>query len=297
MSPEDLTLHIGQTQQFTVSGLTGKDVPSWLVQPPSAGTITENGLFTAGSTPGACSIMAILEESVSAAAVNLIDTRILPELAQVKPGGSLQFTAQGLPKDAPIQWLLLPESSGTLSSEGLFTAGSKPGNGRVSASAGGVEASASLRILAARISPEEALVAPGGTVHFTSEVLDSSGQEMTWRLLGDQPGASLGQGGIYRAPPRQGIYRISVSNPAGDAAQATVTVGPPNGLLVVPEISIEQAGMYTVWVRLKASNGHFVDGYFTGELQRGLADPEIAFPASMMLDPLGVDGPYAIARV
>ena len=295
--PDMLTLHVGQVQQFTALGLPPGASPTWLVQPASAGEITDDGRFSAGPVPGPCSVQVLLDDMMSSAALELIDTRILPDPARVRPGGTVQFTAQGLPSDAPVAWSIHPEGLGLISQGGLLTAGAGSGAGTVTASGGGIEAAAAFSILTSRIAPEEALVGPGETIRFTSEAYLAESPLMIWRLLGDQPGATLGQDGTYRSPTLQGVYRISATDASGHASLARVTVGPPQGLLVIPEVNILRDGVYTVRVRLQASTGRTVESTFTGELHRGLAYPEVLFPVKSKLAALEADGPYALARI
>jgi len=295
--PDAVRLHVGQTQQFLALGLPPDSVPAWLVQPPSAGEITPAGFFTAGPAPGPCSVMALVDDMVSTAAVDLIDTRLLPDPAQVKPGGTVQFTVQGLPDGSPVSWSLEPADAGHLSAGGVFTAGPLPAVGRVTASGGGLEVSASVQVLTSRIVPEDILLGPGETLRFAYEAYGPERAAPVWRLLGDQPGALMGPDGTYRAPTLQGIYRIAATDAANLVSTATVTVGPPMGLVVAPEVNILQDGVYTVRVQLRAVNGRTVEATFTGELHQGLAYPEVVFPAKAKLASLEADGPYTLARV
>jgi hypothetical protein len=295
--PEDITLRPGQSCTFTTVGLSSGAQASWFVEPASAGTITEDGVFTAGNHPELCSVMVVGDEMGASASVRIEEVKILPDPAAVVPGGTLQLSATGFPSDAKITWSVRPAPAGTISSDGLFTASARSGSVTVSASAKDTEATARVKILGAKISPDPALVLPGSPVRFTCDVFEASGPTVTWALLGDQPGASIGPGGDYVAPNRQGIYHVSAATAGGSTAQATVIVGPPDALVVAPEIEVRQNRIYQVKVRLRASNGRTIDSHWVGELKEGIAYPEVSFLAGSFRQVVEVDGPYAIDQI
>ena len=110
-------------------------------------------------------------------------------------------------------------------------------------------------------------------------------------------GGSIDTDGNYLAPAQQGVYHVSATTASGNRALATVRVGPPDGFIVTPEISVQEAGTYSVKVRIKASNGNTSESLFSGDLQAGLVYPEIGFSEDQIKRDLGVDGPYTISQV
>ena len=145
--------------EATIEGPEGQvlDLPvSWNVVPEFLGTITPDGLFTAGGLsidPDAWnrpSGLVVAEVRVAgglsfrgsaAVVVDLpspeVVVNISPRSIALRPGESFQFEAQatlgdGSPIDLPFEWRVRDSALGSITSDGLFTAapGVLPGQGR-----------------------------------------------------------------------------------------------------------------------------------------------------------------------
>ena len=66
---------------------------------------------------------------------------------------------------------------------------------------------------------------------------------------------------------------------------------------VTPTADITEAGTYTVSVRLRASNGHEVQGSTQQTFGVGTGAAEVTFRAADLIRDLGVDGPWSVAEV
>jgi hypothetical protein len=145
--------------EVTVEGPAGQvlDLPvSWKVVPDFLGTISDDGVFTAGGVsidPDAWnrpSGLVVAEVKVggglsfrgtAAVVVDLPDPQVTvnisPKSATLHIGESLQFEAEaslgdGAPIDLPFEWRVRDAALGTITDDGLFTAAAAiaPGHGR-----------------------------------------------------------------------------------------------------------------------------------------------------------------------
>ena len=190
----DANLAANSSQQFTAEGRDARGAlfpitPTWAVV-ASGGSISDAGLFTAGTVPGSFpSTVKATDGTVSGSASVTVFSPIAPLLATilVTPEGpdtipasaTRQFLAQG--KDAAGYKLEFSPSwsvvagGGTIDNAGLFTAGTVPGiyTNTIKASSGTVAGYASLTVAstAASIATMQELV------HFAydkSDLTDSS---------------------------------------------------------------------------------------------------------------------------
>lgn len=156
VTPRNVTLNTGQTQQFTATGL-GQDssvfaiTPTWSVSGSGASSINANGLFNASATGN---------YRVQAAAGSIIDTAtvwvttppvltriaIIPDTITVPLGAGQQFVARGYDQhDSLFTFKPTWSTTGTgntIDSTGAFTAGNTPGTYSVTATGGAVSATA-----------------------------------------------------------------------------------------------------------------------------------------------------------
>jgi alpha-tubulin suppressor-like RCC1 family protein len=143
VAPNPVTLAAGGTQQFTA---TGKDsggtlvaiAPTWSVT-AGGGAIDSSGRFTAGGVPGTfVNTVQATSGSISGRATVIVASggalatiTVTPNLVTLAVNGTLQFTAVG--KDAAGNIVAISPTwsadsgAGTISSSGLFTAGTVPG--------------------------------------------------------------------------------------------------------------------------------------------------------------------------
>jgi hypothetical protein len=132
LSPTSVTLQPGQTRQFaaTVAGSTNTAV-TWTA---TGGTVTTAGLFTAGAAAGAFTVRAtsVADTTKSATAqvtiqaAPSVSVTISPANVTLQPAQTRQFTATVYGStNTAVTWTA---TGGTVSTAGLFTAGTTTGN-------------------------------------------------------------------------------------------------------------------------------------------------------------------------
>lgn len=170
VSPTSKSLLATETQQFTAQGYDQRGAlfsftPTWSVT-AGGGTISSSGLFTAGATPGtyANTVRASsgLISGVASITVNaapppssvLTAIRLTPTSTVLAQGAAQQFTAIGYDQfDSPMAltptWSVVA-GGGTVSSSGLFLAGTTAGTfaNTVKAASGSVSGTATVTVSA-----------------------------------------------------------------------------------------------------------------------------------------------------
>src|SRR6185437_8293734 len=124
VAPTNVTLQPGQTQQFTatVSG-TSNTAVTWSA---TGGTISNAGLFTAGSVTGANFLVtakSVADPTKSATAnvsIQAVQVTVAPTSVPLQPGQTQQFTATVTgSSNTAVTW---SATGGTISNAGLYTA-------------------------------------------------------------------------------------------------------------------------------------------------------------------------------
>lgn len=259
MTPIKANLKPGDNAEFsaTVTDRKGNPVAARLeyqVEPSNLGTIDGSGNFTAGKKPG-LGIIKILakHENGSGTAKSMVvvednvqryTVKLKPRQSALEPGQSLEFTAEAFDKSGnqvtpPYwDWKVIPEKLGEISPQGIFTAGQKPGQGKVVASLppqfGLGQSAASIRIrpgqpLRVKVDPPNALLLPGQPQQFTAEVLNDQGQplpqvKILWKISPEGLG-TINQNGLFRAgdqPGRKGTVLAVVSPQQGGGQGAAL---------------------------------------------------------------------------
>ncbi len=250
VAPASATLQQGQTQQFTatVTGSTNTAV-TWSA---TGGTISSTGLFTAGSTAGSFSVKAtsVADTTKFASAsvtVQPVSVSISPTTASLTPGQTKQFSATvtGTTNTA-VTW---SATGGTISTTGLFTAGSTTGSFSVTATSVAdttKSASASVTIQSApvvsvSVSPTSASLQPGQTKQFTATVTGTSNTSVTWTATG----GTISSAGLFTAGQTPGSFSVtatSVADTSKSASASVSVVAPPVSVTIAPTSASLQPG-------------------------------------------------------
>ena len=233
VTPDDVTLEIGQTQQFSAvveykDGQQEEANVDWSLTGREIGEIDENGLFTALAR-GTVHVVGTYErksgrarvtvrgDSVTGPVKERLRVVIEPGSANTTPGDSVQFSAclmdtAGNTKDTTFVWSLSNDECGTLSEEGLFTAEMK-GTSFVLATAGDLSGKARVtvrdsaswnnrKVGCLTIVPEDTVITPGDViqyravfVYFTGEAVDTTAE---WKVMGNYVG-DITEDGIFTA--------------------------------------------------------------------------------------------------
>jgi hypothetical protein len=130
VSPATVILPTGGTQQFTATDSAGLPV-TWSA---TGGTISSGGLYTAGTTTGTFTVTARdSSNSKGTASVTIQSSAptvtVSPATVILPTGGTQQFTATDS-AGLPVTW---SATGGTISSSGLYTAGTTTGTFTVTA--------------------------------------------------------------------------------------------------------------------------------------------------------------------
>ena len=253
VAPSSASVQTGGTQGFSATGLDqyGQALspqPSFAWSVSGGGTISSSGLFSAGSTAGgpftvtaaSGGLTGTASVSVTAAPPVLTTITVAPSSASVQTGGTQGFSATGLDQYGQA---LSPQPSfawsvsggGTISSSGLFSAGSTAGGPfTVTAASGGLTGTASVSVTAAppvlttiTVAPSSASVQTGGTQGFSATGLDQYGQALSpqpsfaWSVSG---GGTISSSGLFSAGSTAGGPFTVTAASGGLTGTASVSV-------------------------------------------------------------------------
>src|SRR6266516_2358857 len=211
-SPTSVTLDPYQTQQFLAYGRTqaGDSVAVVVSWSASGGTITSGGLYAADTVAGTYQVTATTQRTASAPAATATSTTssgssqvknrgsltqviLTPATASVLVGGTLQFAAYGRRKngDSTSVSVVYAATGGTISADGLYTAGQTAGPHHVVAtqSSGGTLTDTAavtittIPVASVTVSPTTASLQVSATRQFTAVTKDSTGNTLTGRVV------------------------------------------------------------------------------------------------------------------
>ncbi|AKJ02076.1 Putative immunogloblin [Archangium gephyra] len=252
VSPAATGIEAGASRLFltTVKDRCGNirtgDTIDWSTA-PGTGTITSAGQYTATCSPGNYTgAVSARVGAVSGTANVFVSTGPLAKIVlsplspKLAKGGSQTFSATptdscGNTRTDTVSWAVV-NGGGTISTSGVFTAGTAPGfyANTIQATAGSKVAQTDVTVLGGEVaslelSPSAPTVAPKGTVTFTVIARDELGNEVpadpTWSVVSG--GGTIDASGVFTAGTVAGTYANTVRVVAGSAsATATVTVVP-----------------------------------------------------------------------
>jgi hypothetical protein len=187
-----------------------------------------------------------------------VSVSISPASATVQTGQTKQFTAT-VPgsSNTSVNWTA---TGGTISSAGLFTAGSATGGFTVTSTSvadttksatAQVTVQAAPPVVSVSISPTTASLAPGQTQPFSASVTGSSNTSVTWTATG----GTISNTGLFTAGQTAGSFTVTATAAADTTKKATanVMINPVSGLMPVPR---QFDGAYVV-MQSPTSRMHF----------------------------------------
>jgi hypothetical protein len=250
VSPGTKNLATGQSQQFSAlatysNGGTGTPAVTWSA---SAGAVSTSGLYTAPANPGQFRVIAQASggtvrdtAEVQVAAPTVTALQLTPASVTLQPAVTQQFTAAASWSDGATRAVTptYTATGGTISSGGLYTAGTQAGTFRVIVSCSGCTVSdtaaitiqsptAGATITSVTVAPGTITLDIGEVYQFTATARRSDGTidnsaTLTWSSTsGDITGS-----GWYRAPRTAGSYTVTARHSGGVSGTATVTVRVP----------------------------------------------------------------------
>lgn len=276
VTPTAPALAIGATQQYVaVARDAGGDVivftPTWTVV-SGGGTVSSTGLFTAGTVAGTfgATVRATMG-SISGSATATVNPGALttivvtPASGATTISGTQQFAAVG--RDAfnnvvnitPV-WSVVA-SGGTISSTGLFTAGTVAGTftNTARATSGAISGSASVTVGAGAlasvtITPRPVVLSKSSTQQFTAVGRDAGNNVVTitptWSVVAS--GGTISNGGLFTAGTTAGTFTNTVRATSG-AVSGTATVNITTGVVLAP-VNLGSAINYVILAKSAISN-------------------------------------------
>ena len=230
--------------------------PTWSVA-ARGGTVSANGMFTAGAAAGffantAVATVGSISGSASITVVSgaIATITVVPNPATLAVAATQQFFATA--KDASgnlVQFLptwSVVAGGGTIDSAGNFTGGATPGTyaSSVQASHNGITGFATVNVTAGPLGtmavlPGVATMVAGAKQQFSAVGKDASGNSVpiaaTWTVV--SYGGTIDQGGLFTAGTVPGTYAGTIQATSGTlTATATVvlTAGPLSSISVTP---------------------------------------------------------------
>ena len=271
---------IGQTVQFMaeVRDQYGAVIPgvavAWSTSDTSVARVDSTGLAVA-TGKGMAVISAKVGEAVGRATLTVMqdvnEIVLEPVSHEMLPGDTLRITAMAFDAegasidDAVFLWASSDESVATVDQSGLVAA-VDTGTAKVTASAGGAEASAQITVTAPppaaiAISPEHVTFAAiGDTLRLSAMVEDAEGRALPGAAVAwssdDETVATVSAGGLVTA---EGPGRTMITALAGEvsaSAEAVVAQVVEAVSVVPPALSLAVGGRFKLAAAAVDANGH-----------------------------------------
>jgi len=257
ISPQAVTVPVGQTQQFTATVVNTTPGVSWAVaEGAPGGSIDANGLYTAPATPGTYHVAAASTASPSTSAIATvtvstsgISISINPATVNVAASGSQPFvaTVSGNANTA-VTWSVLEGSAGgSISAGGIYSAPAAGGFYHVVATSQADtnrQASAAVNVVSLTLSPTSANLVSGTTQTFTAAVAGLTNPTLVWSVQeadGGTLATTSATTATYTAPFVQGTFHVVAASQALPSfkAVAPVTVtAPPVFVTLAPSFTV-----------------------------------------------------------
>src|SRR5262245_43489883 len=252
--PDTVSVTPGQSVQFEARGRTpsGETHPVKAEWSATGGTIDVNGLYTADTTPGGFDVTATVGHLTGRSRVKnrgaLKRVVLDPPADTIPPGAQLQFTTIGVTagKDTVAVSVVYAATGGTITSSGMYAAGSAPGLYRVMATqsngtiadtsqitiSGGAPPPPPPPVVASvTVSPVSASVVAGATQQLQAVVKDSSGTVLTGRTVtwssSSTAIASVNATGLVSGVAAGSATITATSEGHNGTSAITVTAAPP----------------------------------------------------------------------
>ena len=258
--PDKVNLKPGETYRFIARGYNRyyeevRFTPAWSA---TGGQVTSDGVYTAGSSAGVHSVMAVNRstgaqgsavviikglhnQSVSIpASVKITHLVITPSKLILNPGESNRFSLKAY--NSYNQELRIPfrvlwrATGGSMTYDGVYRAGGSPGKYTVSASSpnGGLRATANViirgragQIAYIKIWPTTIKLHSFEKKRFFVTAYSGSGDVIPAKVSWQATGGTISPNGIYQAKNTPGSYFIRASTSNGVSSTARVTVEHP----------------------------------------------------------------------
>lgn len=279
VTPSSATLVTGQTQAFTAAATmsdgTTQANPS-VTWSATGGTVTSAGVFTAGGAAGTFLVTAtsasgpVGTSAVTIATPAITGITVAPSAVNLQSGQTRAFTATatlsngGTQLNPSVTW---SATGGTITTAGVYTAGSAAGNFQVTATSAAGPAGTSavtvtlnaLTVTGITVTPSAANLQTGQTQNFTAAATLSDGTTqanpiVTWTATG----GTITSAGAYTAGGSTGTFQVKATSAGGLSGTSSVTIGAPTitGITVAPKTATLVRGQARTFVATATlSNG------------------------------------------
>jgi parallel beta-helix repeat protein len=270
LTPASINLTTGTTQQFAASGRmrNGRTTTVNVTYSATGGTITSAGGYTAGSAVGSYRVIATQTGGTLAdtsavtitppnpAPPTLVAVVLTPPSVTLLTGATQQFAASGQMSDGSTAAVNVAYSAtgGTITSVGLYTAGSVAGSYRIIATqTGGTLADTSAvtitplppTLVAVVLTPSSITLQSGATLQFSASGQMSDGSTAAVNVTYNATGGTITSGGYYTAGSVAGSYSVIITLTGGtlaDTSVVTITAPSPcvgSATVICPGESIQ----------------------------------------------------------
>jgi hypothetical protein len=222
------TVDAGSNETLTAVGGSGMGFVWSLSAAPSGGSITQAGTYTAGTTPGVTDVVAVVDSLGNSAQQHItvvLPLKVAASATTVAPKGQVTLTASGGSGTGYVWSLPANQSGGTITSAGIYTAGS---TGSVTDTAQVVDSTGDMASTSISVGPGVSIlplapdVVPGQTIHFAAS--GGSGG-YAWSLPASPSNGSITADGVYTAGRNGGVAdKVQATDSNGNAASVTVVV-------------------------------------------------------------------------
>jgi hypothetical protein len=262
LTPATVSLQSGQTQQFNVSATLsngGTQTNPAVTWNATGGAINATGLYTAGATAGTFRVIATSTNgradtsAVTIAALTVTAITVTPASASLSPAQTQQFSASATLSNGTTQvnpTVTWSATGGTISTGGLYTAGSTAGSFRVIAASGNGRADTSavtitaVTIVSVTLTPATASLQTGQTQQFSvSARLSDSTTQTNPSVTYTATGGTITAGGLYTAGSTAGSFLvIAAASGKADTSAVTVTPATITAISLTPATASLQTG-------------------------------------------------------
>jgi Calcineurin-like phosphoesterase len=253
--PDTVTLIAATTKQFATYGRmsNGDSSAVSVTYTATGGTVTPEGLYTAGRTTGTFRIIAretstgLRDTSrITIKAPTLAQVVLTPSAVTLVEATTQQFAAYGLMNNADSVAVSVDYSAtgGTITAAGLYTAGHSAGNYRVIAKQhnGSFADTTTVTInpptlVRVVLLPASVTLAKGASQQFSSYGTMDNGEDVTITVDYSATGGTISSSGLYKAGTSTGTYRVIATVHGGtlaDTTSVTITSAKLAQVVLVP---------------------------------------------------------------